>query len=77
MGDSYTPLSRSCNSRAADSWQSADIVDCILSYAATELVETLTHPGQAEAGRQMLEALRGDGRAAKQASCFRVFVEGF
>ncbi len=48
-----------------DAWTSADMVDCILAYAAGVLVNLLTDPTSAEA-RPMLDALRADPRAAKQ-----------
>ena len=48
-----------------DAWTSADMVDCILAYAAGVLVNMLTDPTSAEA-RPMLDALRADPRAAKQ-----------
>lgn len=50
---------------AGESWQSADIVDCILSYAATGLVDAMTDP-YSEAGREMLDAVKADARASKQ-----------
>ncbi|KAK9837250.1 hypothetical protein WJX81_001515 [Elliptochloris bilobata] len=48
-----------------DAWTSADMVDCILAYAANVLVTMLTDQTSADA-RPMLDALRADPRAAKQ-----------
>ena len=50
---------------AGDLWTSADMVDCILAYAATVLVDKMTDPKCAE-GREMLELVRADARASKQ-----------
>lgn len=36
---------------AGDSWTSADMVDCILCFAATELVGKLTNPASQQVGR--------------------------
>lgn len=52
--------------QAGDAWSSADMVDCILSYAATTIVAKLTDPTSAEEGRHMLERVKADPRAAKQ-----------
>ncbi len=41
------------------------MVDCILAYAATVLVDKMTDPKCAE-GREMLELVRADARASKQ-----------
>ena len=41
------------------------MVDCILCYAATYLVEQMTDPSN-DAGRLMLERVRGDARGSKQ-----------
>ena len=41
------------------------MVDCILCYAATYLVEQMTDPTN-DAGRLMLERVRGDARGSKQ-----------
>lgn len=40
-------------------------MDCILSYAATELVNEMTDP-YSEAGREMLARVKADPRASKQ-----------
>ena len=48
-----------------DSWASSDMVDCILSYAATELVDAMTDP-YSDRGRDMLDRVRADARASKQ-----------
>ena len=50
---------------AGDSWHSADIVDCILSYAATELVNAMTDTAT-DRGKEMLDRVRADPRASKQ-----------
>ena len=42
------------------------MVDCILSYAATEIVSRLTNPTAGEEGKAMLDRVRADPRAAKQ-----------
>ncbi|GLC35414.1 hypothetical protein PLESTB_000567000 [Pleodorina starrii] len=49
----------------SDAWTTADLVDCILSYSATELVKKFTKPNSEEA-RAMQEALRADAKAARQ-----------
>ncbi|GIL48516.1 hypothetical protein Vafri_5023 [Volvox africanus] len=49
----------------SDAWTTADLVDCILSYAATELVKKFTKPNSEEA-RHVQETLRTDARAARQ-----------
>ena len=41
------------------------MVDCILCYAATYLVEQMTDPSN-DAGRVMLERVRNDARGSKQ-----------
>ncbi len=41
------------------------MVDCILCYAATCLVEQMTDPSN-DAGRVMLERVRNDARGSKQ-----------
>lgn len=46
-------------------WTSADMVDCILAYAATVLVDKMTDPKSAE-GREMLDLVKADARASKQ-----------
>ena len=51
---------------AADAWTSADMIDCILSYAATVIVARLTDPTTGDEGKLMLERVRADPRAAKQ-----------
>ena len=43
------------------------MVDCILCYAATYLVEQMTDPSH-DAGRVMLERVRNDARGSKQVS---------
>mmetsp|Transcript_35212 Transcript_35212/g.78366 ORF Transcript_35212/g.78366 Transcript_35212/m.78366 type:complete len:519 (+) Transcript_35212:247-1803(+) len=48
----------------SDAWRTSDLVDCILSYAATELVKKVAS-GKDE-GKKMLEALRHDHKAARQ-----------
>jgi hypothetical protein len=53
-----------CNA-SGELWTSADMVDCILAYAATVLVDKVTDPRLAE-GREMIEFLKADGRASKQ-----------
>ncbi len=50
---------------AGELWTSADMVDCILAYAATALVDKMTDPRSQE-GREMLEAVKADARASKQ-----------
>lgn len=47
-----------------DNWVSADMVDCILSYAATAIMGKLK--ANTDEGRQMLDVLRHDSRAAQQ-----------
>lgn len=51
---------------AGDAWTSADMVDCILSFAATNIVARLTDPTAGEEGRIMLNRAKSDPRAAKQ-----------
>ena len=51
--------------RAGELWTSADMVDCILAYAASVLVDKMTDPKCGE-GREMLELVRADARASKQ-----------
>lgn len=47
-----------------DNWTSSDMVDCVLSYAATRLMNVIiTNTDEAKA---MLEVLRNDPRAAQQ-----------
>ena len=41
------------------------MVDCILAYAATQLVDRMTDASSTD-GRDMLDAVRGDARASKQ-----------
>lgn len=50
---------------AGESWQSSDIVDCIVSYAATQLVDMMCNSNN-EAGREMLAIVKADARASKQ-----------
>ena len=50
---------------AGELWTSADMVDCILAYAATVLVDKMTDPKSAE-GREMLDLVKLDARASKQ-----------
>ena len=47
------------------------MVDCILCYAATYLVEQMTDPTN-DAGRLMLERVRGDARGSKQVGYTRM-----
>ncbi len=47
------------------------MVDCILCFAATYLVEQMTDPSN-EAGRVMLERVRSDARGSKQVSSQRI-----
>ena len=42
------------------------MVDCILSFAATNIVARLTDPTAGEDGKVMLNRVRSDPRAAKQ-----------
>lgn len=49
----------------SDAWTTADLVDCILSYAATELVKKFSKPNSEEA-KAMQEALRSDAKASRQ-----------
>ena len=56
---------------AADNWTSAEMVDCILSYAATVLVEAMADP-TSEDGRDMLARVSSDTRGSKQARIHRV-----
>lgn len=61
-------LGRSMESWDADfseRWCTADLVDCILSYAATDLLLRLKNQGST-AGKQMLEALRLSDKATRQ-----------
>ncbi|KAG2499585.1 hypothetical protein HYH03_002527 [Edaphochlamys debaryana] len=48
----------------SDAWTTADLVDCMLSYAATELVKKFSKSD--EEGRAMREALRADPKAGRQ-----------
>ncbi len=50
---------------AGELWTSADMVDCIVAYAASALVDKMTDPRNQE-GREMLEAVKADARASKQ-----------
>ena len=50
---------------AGELWTSADMVDCILAYAVTQLVDRMTDPKSAE-GREMLDLIKADARASKQ-----------
>mmetsp|Transcript_36376 Transcript_36376/g.65081 ORF Transcript_36376/g.65081 Transcript_36376/m.65081 type:complete len:512 (-) Transcript_36376:403-1938(-) len=61
-------IGRSMESWDADfseRWTTADLVDCILSYAATDLLLKLKHQSSAQ-GREMLETLRLSEKATKQ-----------
>eukprot|EP00208_Stichococcus_sp_RCC1054_P006187 CAMPEP_0206139636 /NCGR_PEP_ID=MMETSP1473-20131121/6804_1 /ASSEMBLY_ACC=CAM_ASM_001109 /TAXON_ID=1461547 /ORGANISM="Stichococcus sp, Strain RCC1054" /LENGTH=525 /DNA_ID=CAMNT_0053533509 /DNA_START=135 /DNA_END=1712 /DNA_ORIENTATION=+ len=49
----------------AENWESSDMVDCILAFAATELVDLMTSPNSAE-GRAMLERVKADPRGSRQ-----------
>ncbi|GAB4824161.1 hypothetical protein N2152v2_011207 [Parachlorella kessleri] len=53
------------DSAFSDNWTSADMVDSILSFAATELVNTVTDQYSAD-GKEMLERIRADPRASKE-----------
>jgi hypothetical protein len=46
-------------------WTSADIVDCILSYAVTELVDMMSNPSSTQ-GREMLDKIKQDAKASHQ-----------
>ena len=59
------PAAQTANVAAGDSWTSADMVDCILCFAATELVGKLTDLSSQD-GQEMLETIQGDARASKQ-----------
>eukprot|EP00887_Chlorella_sp_A99_P004627 scaffold4.g4627.t1 len=48
-----------------EAWDSADMVDCIVSYAMTHLVDEMTDTQSVE-GMDMLERVRLDPRASKQ-----------
>ncbi|KAJ9517043.1 hypothetical protein QJQ45_002560 [Haematococcus lacustris] len=48
----------------SDAWRTADLVDCVLSYAATVLIKKVTQPG--EEAKALLKALRSDPRSARQ-----------
>ncbi|KAJ9517147.1 hypothetical protein QJQ45_009092 [Haematococcus lacustris] len=48
----------------SDAWRTADLVDCVLSYAATVLIKKVTQPG--EEAKALLRALRSDPRSARQ-----------
>lgn len=48
----------------SETWRTADLIDCILSYAATDLVKQATQNN--EQGKQMLETLRSDPKASHQ-----------
>ena len=52
-------------SATGELWTSADMVDCILAYTASALVDKMTDPRSAE-GREMLDAVKADARASKQ-----------
>ncbi|CAL8464843.1 g4378 [Coccomyxa elongata] len=52
-------------SQFGELWTSADMVDCILAYAVTQLVDKMTDPKSAE-GREMLDLIKADARASKQ-----------
>ncbi|CAL5229191.1 g12471 [Coccomyxa viridis] len=52
-------------SQFSELWTSADMVDCIVAYAASALVDKMTDPRNQE-GREMLEAVKADARASKQ-----------
>ena len=51
------------------------MVDCILCYAATYLVEQMTDPSN-DAGRVMLERVRNDARGSKQVCVISNAVRG-
>ncbi|GAX81460.1 hypothetical protein CEUSTIGMA_g8889.t1 [Chlamydomonas eustigma] len=48
----------------SEQWRTSDLVDCILSYAASELVKQVVQEN--DRGKQMLEALRSEPKAARQ-----------
>lgn len=50
---------------AGELWTSADMVDCILAYAVTQLVDKMTDPKSGD-GREMLDLIKADARASKQ-----------
>jgi hypothetical protein len=58
LGISVGTLILSPVSGAGESWQSSDIVDCILSFAATQLVNMMTAGGDGEA--EMLARVKND-----------------
>ncbi|KAK3277819.1 hypothetical protein CYMTET_14196, partial [Cymbomonas tetramitiformis] len=49
--------------RFSESWQSADLVDCILSYAATTLVEEVR---KGPNSKRILDTLKSDDKVRKQ-----------
>ena len=57
-------LRTAANIHAGESWQSSDIVDCIVSYAASQLVDMMC--SGTESGKEMLNAVKADARASKQ-----------
>ena len=48
----------------ADAWTAKDMVDTVLSFAATQLIDRVI-AGDAEANK-MVETLKGDAKARKQ-----------
>lgn len=48
----------------SDQWKTSDLVDCILSYAATDLVKSITKGD--DRSKQMLDALKGDPKRCRQ-----------
>jgi len=48
----------------SEMWRTSDLVDCILSYASTELVSAATTPGAR--GQAILDALRSEPRMCRQ-----------
>lgn len=61
----FKNLTHDCLPPTADNWTSAEMVDCILSYAVTVLVENMTDP-TSEDGQAMLARVRSDARGSKQ-----------
>lgn len=53
-----------CRHAAQDNWTSSDMVDCILSHAATRLMNMIS--ANTDEAKSMMEVLRNDPRAAQQ-----------
>lgn len=47
-----------------ENWTSSDMVDCILSYSATRLMNVVT--SNTDEAKKVLDVLRNDPRAAQQ-----------